>query len=133
MLSKCREETLYNLAHSCRVRGYYVQELSGVLICERGGIKFSLSLLPGNRRTLISHHVSVNESLRGKGLGRKGLQERQAIALEAGITLILATVRDDNVIEQHLLITEGWQRLTQNQRTHVSLWGKEIKQDSNAL
>lgn len=86
---------------------------------------FTLSFMPGNRRVLISSDSYVIERERGQGLGRKLLKMREEIAREAGVNLLLATVREDNAIEIHLLETSGWKRFNKRE-TGVCLWGKEL-------
>jgi GNAT superfamily N-acetyltransferase len=86
--------------------------------------QFSLSFMPGNRRTLISHAVSVHPEYRGKGLGTRNCELREDAARDAGVTLMLATVLDANVAEIRVLEKRSWVRFTQNKSTHCSLWGK---------
>jgi GNAT superfamily N-acetyltransferase len=91
---------------------------------------FKLSFMPGNRRTLISHAVEVFLEARGKGVGTKLNELREEAAREAGVTLMLATVRDDNTAEIRVLEKCGWTRFTQNHETHCSLWGKQLCNNS---
>jgi GNAT superfamily N-acetyltransferase len=88
--------------------------------------RFSMSVLPGNRRVLVSHGTYVNFFSRDSGVGRKFLQVKEEIARSAGITLMLATVCNDNAPEIHLLETEGWKRFTNRKDTWCSLWAKEL-------
>ncbi len=88
--------------------------------------KFSMSFMPGNRRTIISHGVVVEPEFRNKGEGRKLLQLREELAVEAGVNLLLATVKNYNAPEIHLLKTSGWKRLTNRKDTKTSLWGKQL-------
>jgi ribosomal protein S18 acetylase RimI-like enzyme len=88
--------------------------------------EFRLSFLPGNRRILISHGVRIPEDRRGKGLGQKYLRMREEIAREAGVNLLLATVREDNPVEKHLLRKHGWEKLIYRRGTGVSLWAKRL-------
>lgn len=85
---------------------------------------FSLSFMPGNRRTLISHAVNVETP--GKGVGTKLCELREQAARKAGVTLMLATVMDSNAAEIAVLTKCGWARLTQNEQTKCSLWGKQL-------
>lgn len=117
----------YLLQRALRVRGftaYNINEENSFLASNAFG-EFRLTFMPGNRRVLISSHVVVKATLRGKGIGRKMLNMREEIAREAGVNLLLATVREDNAIEIHLLETSGWKRYNQRE-TGVCLWGKEL-------
>jgi len=89
------------------------------------GVRFGISLMPGNRRIAIFHGSVVPEQLRGKGLGQKFLALREELAHEAGINLLLATVRDTNEPEAHILTKAGWVRLIERE-TGTTLWGKRI-------
>lgn len=90
------------------------------------GSDFRLSFMPGNSRTLISHAVTVQADIRNKGVGTKLCQLREEAAKEAGVTLMLCTVRGDNPAQEHLLNKRSWIRLTKNERTNCSLWGKQL-------
>lgn len=126
MRTQCLPEAKYFLRHALRTRGFTVTEEGYTFYVKTGVGKFALSFMPGNRRTLISHDVFIEEQHRGKGLGRVGLSTREKIAREAGATLLLATVRNDNKIELHLLRTSGWKRFTSRRDTGTSLWGKRL-------
>lgn len=127
METNSRNETLYRLGRAIRTRhldfdgmdrnpeSYYIGFPEG---------HFRITLMPGNRRILISSDVKIEFEHRGKGLGRKMLNLREEIAKEIGCNLILATVRNDNAVEAHLLATSGWKILTR--REIASLWGKEL-------
>jgi len=88
--------------------------------------KFVLTFMPGNRRVLISHGVEVFPGFRGKGLGTSMCEMREQVARLAGVTLLLATVRDENLAEVRVLEKCGWKRLTQNEENKCSLWGKQL-------
>jgi len=88
--------------------------------------KFSMSFMPGNRRTIITHGVLVEPQFRNRGEGRKLLQLRENLAKEAGVNLLLATVKNDNIVEIHLLQTSGWIRFTSRRDTKTALWGKRL-------
>jgi RimJ/RimL family protein N-acetyltransferase len=87
---------------------------------------FELHFLPGNRRTLVSHGVVINPAHRGKGEGTRLCKLREEAAKVAGVTLLLATVRNDNVAEICVLEKCRWTRLTNNLDTQCSLWGKTL-------
>jgi GNAT superfamily N-acetyltransferase len=94
--------------------------------------RWSMSFLPGNRRILVCHDVFVETKFRNQGLGRKWLQLREELALEAGCNLLQATVRDDNAVEIHLLQSFKWRRLIDRRETGVSLWTKRLKAPKGA-
>lgn len=122
----CVNETRYHLESALRRRGLGVKHTElGTFVVETPHSTFSMSLMPGNKRIVISHGVKVDEDFRGQGIGKRLLALREEVAREAGINLLLATVRDDNAVEIHLLEAAGWKRLLQR-KTGVSLWGKEL-------
>src|SRR5271167_3732753 len=124
-MSESREETKYLLTHALRSSGYNPVIAGDAFHVEMRDYQFSLTLMPGNRRVLISHRVFIAPECRGRGLGKQLLLLREVVAKEAGCNLILATVRDTNSTEVHLLETRGWKRYNQRD-TGVSLWGKEL-------
>lgn len=122
--TKSLAESKYLLEHAIRVRG-----LDATIVGREYNVRapkgsYSLSFLPGNRRVLISHYVKMDSGERGKGFGQRYMKIREQIAREAGANLMLATVRNDNAIEIHLLKKFGWRRFTNRRSTGVSLWGK---------
>lgn len=124
--SVCLSETRYRLQRALRIRGYSDATSDGRDFMATGpDYSYRLTIMPGNRRVLISSNVWVTPEKRGHGLGRKLLAQREEVAKEAGCNLILATVRNDNAVEVHLLESAGWKRFT-NRTTGVSLWGKEL-------
>lgn len=126
MDTTCINETRYRLTRALRSRCTLTILNEDSYLAEYGTIgRFKLTLMPGNRRVLISSGVVVNEGDRGKGYGKKMLAMREEIAKYAGINLLLATVREDNAREIHILETNGWKRLNKRD-TGVCLWGKEI-------
>jgi GNAT superfamily N-acetyltransferase len=125
-MTDSRNETRYLLARAIRTRGLaLLLENEDTFCVHHAGGSFKLTLMPENRRVLISSAVVVDPRYRLVGVGRRMLNLREVIAKEAGINLLLATVRNDNAVEIHLLETSGWKRFT-NRDTGVSLWGKEL-------
>lgn len=116
-------QSKYLLERALRTRGFNVYE---TYLAVSSNAQFRLSFMPGNRRVLISSNVIVFEHERGKGVGRRLLGLREECARECGANLLLATVREDNPIEIHLLETSGWKRLNKRETTGVCLWGKEL-------
>lgn len=127
MNTSCRQEARYRIARGIRtIAGMEVDqknEDSFVAVGVNGS--FELTIMPGNRRVLISQHSFIRPECRGMGHGQRYLQAREEIARYAGCNLMLATVREDNAIEIHLLEKHGWKRFN-TRDTGVSLWGKEL-------
>lgn len=122
-------EARQQLAQALRKRGVHGTEATTDkyrVDAWKGAVSFKLSFLPGNRRTLVSHDVVVTQEYRGQGLGTEACLLRESAAREAGVTLMLATVMDDNVAEVTVLEKCEWRRLTQNKTTKCSLWGKQL-------
>src|SRR5271163_4328452 len=125
--TSCLAESMNLLERAIRTRGLRMSIINGrIWSISNDYTGFQLTFMPGNRRVLISSNVRVYFEYRGKGYGRKGLALREEIAREAGVNLLMATVRNDNVIENHLLSTSGWKKLLDRSETKVSLWGKEL-------
>jgi hypothetical protein len=126
MGTSCRQETRYLVTRNMRIRGFEVEikhEDSFVGRTQFG--EFELTIMPGNRRVLISQHSLIYPEHRDKGYGKKYLEMREEIARASQCNLLLATVRGDNAVEIHLLKSHGW--IAYNSRdTGVSLWGKEL-------
>ena len=126
-MTTCLAESVYLFERALKTRGYLFQRDRHTFnVTLANGGKFSLSFFEGNRRMMISHGVYLPESERGKGIGKKLLQLREQIASEAGVNLLMATVRNDNPIEIHLLENAQWERLWNRQETGVSLWIKKL-------
>ena len=123
-LSGSLSESKHRLERALRTRGLTVNVEGREFKVRAPHGAYSLSFMPGNRRILISHYVAVDPEMRGKGFGKRYLQQREEIAKEAGVNLLLATVRNDNEAEVHLLRTNGWRRMINRRSTGVSLWGK---------
>jgi|SRR5690348_94412 len=119
-------ESCYLLGRALRSRGFRVNEVdSHSFKIENETTHFTLTFMPGNKRVLISSNVKVYPEFQGKKYGTKYLLMREEIAREAKCNLILATVREDNSIEIHLLEKHGWKRFNKRE-TGVCLWGKEL-------
>lgn len=122
----CLSEAKYLLERAMRTRGITPTIVNRTFTVSMTIGRYSVSFMPGNRRTLIFHESFIEPQFRGKGLGRKGLALREEMARETGATLLLATVRDDNKVENELLLSSGWSHFTDNLETGVSLWGKRL-------
>lgn len=123
--TSCLAESRRLLERALRTRGYNPTVTERTFKVETSHGRFSLSFLPGNRRILVSHDTQVNETYRNHGIGRKWLTLKSLLAKECGCNLLMATVRNDNKPEVHLLRTSGWKRIL-NRKTQVSLWVKTL-------
>jgi ribosomal protein S18 acetylase RimI-like enzyme len=76
----------------------------------------------------ISHDVYLGEPYRGKGYGSLLLQMREKAFKEAGIQMVLATVRSTNAAEIALLKKANWKKLSDiasaNEAVKIELWSK---------
>lgn len=123
------DEARRQLTQALRSRGVHAYEATTSkydVFASTSATEFTLSFMPGNRRTVISHAVKVFPDYRNKGIGTQMCKLREDAAREAGITLMLATVVDSNWEEIRILEKCSWVRLTQNLNTHCSLWGKQL-------
>jgi len=127
--TSCAMETLHLLEGGFRRRGLRCGFFDGrynlSVFHDRG--HFKVGMFPGNRRILIAFDSFVEPAFRGQGLGRRLLRLRQDVARESGINLMLATVRDDNRVERHLLRRVGWFVLAPRPETGVSMWAKRLR------
>lgn len=123
-LEEARAELL-TVLRKYGVKCYPAQEKRGIFAFVDDCV-FELHFLPGNRRTIVSHGVFIPPARRGKGLGTIFCAFREKMCREAGITLMLATVRNDNIAEEKVLTKNSWTRFTNNQQTGCSLWGKTL-------
>lgn len=76
-------------------------------------------------RTVISSKVYIGYEHRGKGYGKKQHKDRLKIARKAGFDTMLACVRKDNKVENHILEIFGWEILTNLDDFH-RLWKKDL-------
>ena len=70
---------------------------------------FTLSFLYGCKGILASHGVMVSPEYRGKGLARKLKPIKDRVAKDLQVSVLLATVREDNAAE--LKVIDDWQHL----------------------
>lgn len=130
MITRDLAEARSLLGAALRRRGYACFDLSDkysvAAWSKDGAARFTLSFMPGNRRTLISHDVFVVPSMRGQGRGQIAAQARMDAARDAGVTLLLATVLNANKAEKHILAKLGWKVLSDNVFTQCALWGAQL-------
>jgi len=124
--TSCLSESKYLLERELRTRGYGVVVSNRDFHVTHGSGHFSIGFLPGNRRVLVSHYSYINHDARNKGFGKRLLIVREEVAKAAGVNLLLATVKNENAVEVHLLKSNGWKRFTNRRDTKTSLWGKQL-------
>jgi len=99
-----------------------------------GLAEFGLDMLDGCCGVVVSHHVQVWPSFRGKGLGQLLLQIRQQAILAMGYTMMIATSIARNERENHILQKNGFKPMHQfvNNRTQntVTMWQKNLREDA---
>jgi GNAT superfamily N-acetyltransferase len=90
--------------------------------------KFRLTPLPGCAKVGVSHHLEIYESFRGRGLGHKAQKARLDLAKSLGFRVLLATTRDTNAPQEHILPAAGWKRVTfyEEDGFVVHLWSKNL-------
>lgn len=95
------------------------------------GVYGELTTLPGCSQVVVSHSVFTPSYRRGKGFGKKALAKRvEHASLELGYDYMLCTVRKDNITEQCVLGTQGFERLavfrSSNTGHEICLFGKKL-------
>jgi len=70
---------------------------------------FTLSFLYGCKGILVSHGMLVSPSYRGKGIAKKLQPIKDRVAKDLHVSVLLATVKDDNVAEKNVI--KDWQHL----------------------
>lgn len=70
---------------------------------------FTLSFLQGCRGILVSHAMLVAPSYQGKGIAKKLQPIKDRVAKDLRVSLLLATVKDDNIAEKKVI--KDWQHL----------------------
>ena len=92
--------------------------------------RFSMSLMPGCYAVLISHGSWVAEKYRGQGFAAKMHELRQRILRDVGASMMIATVREDNKIQNKVMRKVGTKLDTfVNETTdaRLALWKVEKK------
>lgn len=91
---------------------------------------YELNPFPGCNQLVVSGHVSINRELRGKGFGNTQHLERLLRAKELGYDCIICTVKEDNVVEKHILTKNGWTKgfsfLNKETGHQVEIWAKQL-------
>jgi GNAT superfamily N-acetyltransferase len=70
---------------------------------------FTLSFLYGCKGILISHNMLVSPSFRGQGIAKKLQPIKDKVAKDLKVSVLLATVKDDNAAEKSVI--KDWQHL----------------------
>lgn len=92
---------------------------------------FTLSFLYGCKGVLISHAMLVSPQYQGNGIAKKLQPIKERVAKDLRVSLLLATVKDDNIAEKKVI--KEWQHLEtfSNIRTgnDIDLYVKKILPD----
>jgi GNAT superfamily N-acetyltransferase len=70
---------------------------------------FTLSFLYGCKGVLVSHNMLVTPEYQGKGIAKKLQPIKAKVAQDLQVSLLLATVKDDNAAEKAVI--KDWQHL----------------------
>ncbi len=90
---------------------------------------FQLKMFPNCGSIVVSTGSCIYEPFKGKGIGRELNKLRTRAMSLAGFERIMATVRTDNDIEEHILAANGWKRLSvfdSRYGSQVSLWERVL-------
>ncbi len=92
--------------------------------------RFTLSFLYGCKGILVSHNMEVSSDYRGKGIAKKLQSIKDRVAKDLMVSVLIATVKDDNVAEKKVI--KDWQHLEtfMNSRTGNKI-GIHIKKISS--
>lgn len=70
---------------------------------------FTLSFLQGCKGVLVSHNMLVTPAYQGKGIAKRLQPIKTKIAQDLQVSVLLATVKDDNAAEKAVI--KDWQHL----------------------
>lgn len=92
---------------------------------------FEVSEFPGaGCLAFVFHNVYIEPDYRGKKIGTALLAVREAAAQKFGVKLLVATVRDNNEAEKHLLLKHKWEMYlsvpSKNAGVNVQLFAKKL-------
>jgi hypothetical protein len=73
-------------------------------------VSFSLSFLQGCSGVLVSHNMNVQPRFQGRGIAKTLQPIKKRIAQDLKVSLLIATVKDDNVAEKKVL-NKDWQHV----------------------
>lgn len=94
--------------------------------------KFTMSFLHGCKGILVSHGMLVVATYRGNGIAKKLQSVKERVARDLRVSVLLATVKEDNVAEKSVI--KDWTHLEtfSNVRTgnSVGIFMKKIS-DAN--
>jgi GNAT superfamily N-acetyltransferase len=90
--------------------------------------RFALSFLDGCKGILVSHSMLVSPEFRGKGIAKKLQSIKEKIAKDLQVSVLLATVTQDNLAEKKVI--KDWKCVDKfnNKRTgnNVEVFTKKI-------
>lgn len=70
---------------------------------------FTMSFLYGCKGILVSHNMMVSPCYRGQGIAKKLQPIKDKVAKDLQVSVLLATVKDDNAAEKSVI--KDWQHL----------------------
>lgn len=89
--------------------------------------RFSISFLPGCRKVVVFHGVTVDPQYRNQGFGTLLHGFRLRIAQRVGAETAMCTVLSGNSIEKRILEHYGWTRMT-TVSPNIEIWTNELKE-----
>lgn len=93
---------------------------------------FTMSFLYGCKGILISHGMLVSPQYRGRGIAKKLQPVKDKVARDLKVSVLLATVKEDNIAEKKVI--KDWEPLTtfNNIRTgnDIGIHIKRIKHET---
>jgi len=88
--------------------------------------RFGIQCFPANPFYAVFWGVKVHEDFRGLGIGQELLRLRLNIAQEAGIHTCMATVRNDNGPQSHIMQKYGFEPERDPDDGPTTLWVKPL-------
>lgn len=71
-------------------------------------VSFTLSQIRGNASILISSDLKVEEKYQDRGVAKALQQFKDLFCLSENYSVMLCTTNTDNVVQDHILSTNGW-------------------------
>lgn len=90
---------------------------------------FSISILPGCKRVVVFHGVTVEPTYRNQGLGKTLHGYRLAVAERFGAKTAMCTVLVGNSVEKKILAGYGWSCMA-GVTPGIEIWTKVIRKDT---
>ena len=87
---------------------------------------FCLRPLESNSFIAESYGVYINQEFRGQGFGQQQHLDRLTLAKAGGLRTLLATVKNENLVERHILSKNGWNELSNDPSIQNTFFLKEL-------